>query len=437
MATVPASTEESTMEHDWIRRLSPGTVTEPVTSLATRRRAARAIGDRATAWGVDAGRRMAAYILETLTDWPGDRSDEEREALRRATEASTLDTLTALVTQDVTLLGKSSEPAQNIAFYVAEGIPLEEVVRNVHTGQEFLIQELIGRIGQLVPAERRLETVQAATRAVIQSWSAFISEITRAYAAEARRWQESTEGARMQAVRRILGGTRRPAEDADQDLGHRLEQTHVGLILWLEGLDIETARLFDFAGVAGSLASLTLSEPGPLVIRRGATRVDVWLGSPQGDVPAVLDTKATLPPPLRVAVGRPAVGVDGFRTTHEQAVAARRVARLGATGSQVVDYPDVELVSLLAADPHRARAFAYSVLGPLHRTDARMDELRRTLAVHIDSDRSIAQTAQSLHAHRNTISYRLNRAAELLPEGHTTTELRCALLLAELFPGGS
>ncbi|MBQ0825253.1 PucR family transcriptional regulator [Streptomyces tagetis] len=423
------------MEHDWVRALSPSETAQPLTSLATRRRALRAIGEGATAWGVAAGHRMAAYILDTLTDWPGDRSDEEREALERATEASTLDTLTALVTQDVTLLQTSSEPSQNVAFYVAEGIPLEEVVRNVHSGQEFLIQELIERIGALVPAEHRLATIQSATRLVIQSWSAFISEITRLYEDEARRRRESTEGARTQAVRRILGGTRRAPDDADQDLGHRLEQTHVGLILWLEGLDIETARLFDFAGVAASLAAQAHAGPEPLVIRRGATRVDVWLGSPRADVVAVADTKVPLPPPLRAAVGRPGVGVDGFRATHEQAVAARRVARLGASGSQVVDYADVELVSLLAADPQRARGFAHSVLGPLHRAEPRMDELRRTLAVHIDSDRSIAQTAQLLHAHRNTISYRLSRATELLPPGHTTTELRCALLLADMFPG--
>ncbi|MYU21893.1 helix-turn-helix domain-containing protein [Streptomyces sp. SID8352] len=424
------------MEHQWIRALVPSGTVRPVASLATRRRAVRAIGEEATAWGVAAGRRMADYILDTLTDWPGNRSEEEREALQRATEASTLDTLTALATLDVTLLQRSSEPAQNVTFYVAEGIPLEEVVRNVHSGQEFLIQELIGRIGELVPAERRLETIQSATRMVIQSWSMFIGTITRLYAEETRRWQESTEGARMQAVRRVLSGKQYAADDIDQELGHRLAQTHVGLILWLEGLDVETALLFDFAGVAGSLANLTRSDPEPLVIRRGAGRVDVWLGSPGEKVSSLIESRAALPPSLRVAVGRAAADVDGFRTTHEQAVAARRMARLGATDAQIVDYSDVELLSLLATDPLRARDFVQSALGPLRHADPRMDELRQTLAVYIDSGRSIAHAAQSLHAHRNTVSYRLNRVAELLPEGHTTTELRCALLLAEVFPKG-
>ncbi|MFI9605112.1 hypothetical protein ACIHCX_35765 [Streptomyces sp. NPDC052043] len=52
--------------------------------MATRRRAVKAIGEDATAWGVAAGRRMAAYILDTLTDWPGDLPPSLRVTVGRA-----------------------------------------------------------------------------------------------------------------------------------------------------------------------------------------------------------------------------------------------------------------------------------------------------------------------------------------------------------------
>ncbi|MGA5700579.1 PucR family transcriptional regulator [Peterkaempfera bronchialis] len=424
------------MDHGWVRKLAATEPVAPLTSLTTRRRAAKVIGEEAVGWGVAAGRRMAAYILGALADWPGERSEEEWESLQRATEASTLDTLTALVTGNGEPMRMSSEPTQNIIFYVTEGIPIEEVVRNVHAGQEFLTQELIGCIADLLPPEQRLEAIQATTRSVIQNWSAFASEITQIYAAESRRWQQGRQSVRMQAVRRILSGVRFPAEDTGRDLGYRLDQTHVALILWLEDLDVETARMFDFTGLARSLAAVTLAEPEPLVIRRGATRVDVWLGGAQPDAARLIEAKAVLPTPLRIAVGCPAPGVEGFRCSHEQALAARRVLRLGTADRQIVDYPDVELVSLLAADPIRARAFVRAVLGPLRQRDPRMAELRLTLAAHIDNGGSIAQTAQALHTHRNTVSYRLNQAEELLPANRGKTELRCALLLGELFPEG-
>ncbi|MFJ6216591.1 PucR family transcriptional regulator [Streptomyces sp. NPDC092296] len=422
------------MDHAWVKRLAAEGPEEGVTSLGTRRRASAVIGETATAWAVGAGRRMAAYILETLVDWPGDHSEEEVEVLRRATEASTLDTLTALVAHDRNTLAQSAEPLQNVAYYVRRGIPLDEVVRNVHAGQEFLTQELLGCVEALVPEESRMRVVKDMTRVVIESWSLFARNVSMQYAEEYERWSKSRDGMTAQLVRRILDGVRVDPGEAARELGHGMEQSHVGLVLWLAGVDADSARAFDFDAVAREIAAVSLSGGRPLVVRHGFSQADVWLGSPAAGVADRLADHGAWPAALRVAVGLPGKGLSGFRTTHRDAKAAEHVARLSQTANAVTAYQDVRLVSLLAADAERAGAFARSVLGPLSARDARTAELRKTLAAHIDTNGSVALTSRVLHTHRNTVTYRLHQIDHLLGENRNNTELRCALELVTYLP---
>ncbi|WP_406141642.1 PucR family transcriptional regulator [Streptomyces sp. NBC_01089] len=422
------------MDHTWVRELSAGSPEDGVTSLGTRHRASAVIGESATAWAVTAGRRMADYILETLVDWPGDHSDGEAEALRRATEASTLDTLTALVAGDRNVLAQSAEPLQNVSYYVRHGIPLDEVVRNVHAGQEFLTQELLGCVEALVPAESRMRVVQEMTRVVIESWSLFARNISVQYADEYERWSRSRDGVTARLIRSIINGVRVDPAEAARELEHELDQSHAGLVLWLAGVDVDSARAFDFGAVAREIAAVSLSGQHPLVVMRGFSQADVWLGSPDAAVAGRLRDHGAWPSPLRIAVGRPGSGLSGFRSTHQEAKAAQHVARLSRTRNAVTAYEDVRLVSLLAADTERAGAFVRSVLGPLNAQDERTVELRRTLAAHIDANGSIALTSRALHTHRNTVTYRLRQIDQLLGENRNNTELRCALELAACLP---
>lgn len=79
-----------------------------------------------------------------------------------------------------------------------------------------------------------------------------------------------------------------------------------------------------------------------------------------------------------IAAGRPARGLDGFRTSHDEALRALQTRRtLGVPAASVVAFADVEVVSLLQADSAAAEAFARRTLAPLG------DELVTTLrALH-------------------------------------------------------
>lgn len=420
-------------DHDWVTRLRPSSEGgDAVSSLSCQRRAAEVIGASATAWCVETGARMAAYILDTLVDWPGTRSDEERQILGRATEASTLDTLTALVSGDRSYLTTSFEPSENVAWYVRNHIPLQEVIRNVHTGQEFLIQELIDAIAGIVPADDRVAAISRMTRDVTACWSYFIAQIGVEYRRQQDEWSKSAEGHRSRLVQSLLQSKNADVDETSRALKYDLSQEHVGCRVWFVGLDPEAVRLFDLMSLAHEIATATESS-SHLAMTFSGHRIELWLGAPRRP-PAEVLGHGRWPLSLRAAFGTPQRGVAGFVSTHDEAVAASRVAQRSPSLGRVVSYADVELLSLLTADPERARAFVSRTLGPIVGDDARSRELRETLRAWIDSAQSVAATSQALYLHRNTVNYRLRQLTELLGDHRDLTALRCALAIAESMP---
>ncbi|KMO83748.1 PucR family transcriptional regulator [Mycolicibacterium chlorophenolicum] len=378
---------------------------------------------------------MCAYILDSLADWPGERSDEEIEVLHRANEASTLDTLVALRTEDHGCLLRSSEPIETIAFYAHRGKALEEIILNIHAGQEFMAQELILAIENVVPEDERITLIREATRDLFLSWSRFSHYVTTQYALERERWISSLEGARADVVRRLLTGQHNGSATEMSRLAYALDQPHTALVLWLEGLDHDTARMFDFATLAKELALACGSSVAPLVVADRLGGAEVWIGSCGRNGLAALRDNPSLPAHLRIAAGSAAPGLEGFRLSHTQAQAARRVARFAEDSEPIIEYRDVELVSLLTADLDRARAFVHSVIGPLCGNDSKSIALRKTLAAWIDASRSTTSTAEALFTHRNTVSYRLRQVDELLGTGRRdATRIRCALEIAARMP---
>jgi DNA-binding PucR family transcriptional regulator len=132
-----------------------------------------------------------------------------------------------------------------------------------------------------------------------------------------------------------------------------------------------------------------------------------------------------------VAFGRPAEGLAGFRSSHAEALQAARIASL-AGGTAVTSYTKVELVSLLADDLPRARAFVTGQLGALASTAEPSQRLRETVLAFLASGGSATRVAKELYVHQNTVAYRVKRAEEMLGRKVTENpiELTCALKLA-------
>ena len=98
----------------------------------------------------------------------------------------------------------------------------------------------------------------------------------------------------------------------------------------------------------------------------------------------------------------------------------------------MTSYERVELVSLLAGDVPRARAFVAGQLGPLASAAEPAERLRDTVLAFLASGGSATRVAKELYVHQNTVAYRVKRAEELLGRkvGERPIELTCALTLA-------
>jgi DNA-binding PucR family transcriptional regulator len=175
---------------------------------------------------------------------------------------------------------------------------------------------------------------------------------------------------------------------------------------------------------SGAQGVLTISEGRHLAC---------WAGL--HDLPA--GGRKTLPEAadgLRVALGAPGHGVEGFCQSHLEAHRARRVAKLGRARAGCTPFDDVALDALATHDLGEARRFVEHELGPLASEDDAILRLRATLRVFLEEGSSFVRAARRLGVHENTVTYRVHRAEDLLGRraAERQLELRVALRLARL-----
>jgi DNA-binding PucR family transcriptional regulator len=206
---------------------------------------------------------------------------------------------------------------------------------------------------------------------------------------------------------------------------------------WLERAPTGGDSVDLLEAAIGELAH-ALGVDGALVQPLGLLDAAGWIASQSELDLAPLDhvrLDAERFPGVRLAVGEPARGLAGFRTTHFEALNARRVATLSdrATGT-VTRYGLVALQALAAADIDQARAFVARELGALDADDDTSRRLAATLRVYLDEHASRSRAAKRLGIHENTISYRVRRAEEILGRSvdEDTLNLRVALAVAGL-----
>lgn len=137
------------------------------------------------------------------------------------------------------------------------------------------------------------------------------------------------------------------------------------------------------------------------------------------------------------AISSAHAGIDGFRTTFDEAVDAEKIRgawdRPGAPS--VVHHNDVGLEILLMRDPQLARRFVERELGPLALDTVDSARLRETLEASFRFGSHVA-AAEQLQLHEHTVRNRLHKAEELLghPLSERRTELQVAARLMRLLP---
>ncbi|MGI5499048.1 helix-turn-helix domain-containing protein [Lentzea sp. CA-135723] len=188
------------------------------------------------------------------------------------------------------------------------------------------------------------------------------------------------------------------------------------------------------AGVRSGLAGEPAGVRGGLVGGQASVRGGSG-GEPAGVRGGLPGERAGAPPGVRIACGAAHPGPDGFRRSHREAEAAARLMRLNPAQPPVVHHRDVALACLLAADVEGTRRFVRAELGELAADTENAARLRETLRHYLREERSLATTAARLHIARNTVTYRVKRAQELLGHdvGDRLPEVLAALEAAHAF----
>jgi DNA-binding PucR family transcriptional regulator len=202
----------------------------------------------------------------------------------------------------------------------------------------------------------------------------------------------------------------------------------VGLVLW--NVDPQQADVLD---EAISVVRSAADGRSALVARASATSRWIWLSGEA--VPGLHHVEKALAATdeVRVAVGRPGRGLEGFRSSHQDALAAQAlVIRLGSDRRFTV-YADVELIDALTKDRAGARRFVVNTLGPLAEADT---ALRQALLTYVQCGFNTTRAAANLYAHRNTVERRVSRANELsaVKVEDNPAHVAAALLLLDLAP---
>ena len=135
---------------------------------------------------------------------------------------------------------------------------------------------------------------------------------------------------------------------------------------------------------------------------------------------------------LVIGIGRPAATPDEWVRTLQQAGDS---LHLGKTwrGSAVTYFGDLglyQLLTTLGSNPEARRFFRRTLAKLIEHDTAHQSEFIHTLDGFFTCHGNLSQTAKQLHIHRNTLTYRLERIAEITQLDLSDADARFSLQLA-------
>jgi hypothetical protein len=338
--------------------------------------------------------------------------------------------------------GTASPTPEAIGYtkeYVVRGLELSLMQRAYRTGQRVFSGIIMERLRSTTDDADHLAEAMVFFNAWIFAYVETIERrLTDIYVIEHEQWARGAAAVRAAEVRALLGGT--PVVDAaavSARLGYELDRFHVGFVVWREEAGErpgDAGSLFAQMEDAAAAVARSIGAAAPLTVAEGR-HLACWAGRPREPKLSRLRLPRAGARGLSVAAGSPAPGVEGFVSSHREALLAHRVAQLrGDGGGALATYPDLALEALLTEDPEAARRFAARELGPLAGDDDATARLASTVAIFLEEGSSFVRAGRRLGIHANTVAYRVRRAESLLghPVGERQLELRVALRLSRL-----
>ena len=268
----------------------------------------------------------------------------------------------------------------------------------------------------------------------LSSMNTWVDTILTSISAQIEREHDELTGSalarRLETAKLIIDGSPIRENVAQDRLGYELSAWHVGIVLWSSSAEQGTG----IREKTAHLLALATGRRPPLILSVTAATAWVWLGDERPiDIRLLRDAMTQASEGVLGAAGSPAPHLAGFRRTHREAVAARRLAERNPGRERFVVYDDARLAVLASQDEEGANQFVIDTLGGLIGADA---DLSETLRVYLREDANATRAAAQLFTHRNTVLNRLDRAEQLLPQPLSGNHLRVGLALEILHWSG-
>ncbi|MBF6301030.1 helix-turn-helix domain-containing protein [Nocardia amamiensis] len=379
--------------------------------------------------------RLTADMTSMFTEViPEFRHDDE---VRRLMIASTASNLTAILDMlalsisrdDITVPPAAAEYARRFAQH---GMSLEALLRAYRLGEHMFTQQAITLLRRSeTPADLALETIGRIALLVNSYIDQVIEGVIDIYESERRRWDARSDNTRVAQIRAVLDTENLDLVAAEQMLAASLRGWHMAAIVWT-GKPVSSST--DLLG-AGAAMLTAATGKNPLMVLIDEQNCWAWIssvGKPSLDA-GRLERDLRRRPGVRVAVGDPGIGLEGFRQTFRDAQRARNLALVADPSRSLTLHSRVALASLLVDHLPDTTAWVHRVLGDLMRDDETTARLRETVQTYLDARGSLTDAAARMHVHKNTVHYRIRRAEEVL--GHPLTvnrlETEVALMISE------
>lgn len=350
---------------------------------------------------------------------------------------SNLETTAHVFRYDIPVEGVSTPAAsEEYARRLAQrGISSNALVRAYRLGQQLFLDWAFTQFTTGTPdPEVALAAGRLAANTTFRYIDSVSQQVVAEYEAERERWLATRSTVRAAMIRDVLAGETADLASAEQALGYRLRQHHVGVVIWTEpgmqtSIDVQQMErlLLELARTVGASGQ-------PLFVPKDRTLAWGWIPMSAASVPHQADLRSELgrvSDGVHVALGTPVAGAPGFRASHLEALRAHQVAlAAGPDGDRLTSYDDsdVRIAAFLAGDPEATRRLVDQSLGSLADDTESAQRLRETLLVFLQEKGSYLAAADRLQMHKNTVKYRIDKAVD--ERGRPLDEERLELQLA-------
>lgn len=380
--------------------------------------------------------RRRRDFVDALVTYTGDEiADLVADASTRGLLVSSISENTLLLIQtlyeghDPTTVEAPPGAVQYARRLAQNDVSIASLMRAYRFGQARFTAMCLEVAGELP----RLEVPVLST--IVTKVALFIDRIcdivAREYEQERERWVRSRSGVRQHWINEVLIGEVTDVSQIEGVLGYPLQGTHLAVELWSVDSGTRADSLKAFDRVTAYITRALGPHTPHLLVTTGEHEGRAWFATRAAHRVSTDDLTRWLREQglgVRLAIGDPHGGLEGFRRSTRQASRAKELASSHPTRTAVA-FAEVAAVAMLRDDKVELGNFVRRVLGGLAEPGERNEGLRETLRVFLEHGGDHARAAQLLHVHRNTVRYRIEQALQSIdPESPRVDNSRDTML---------